>query len=647
VKDLEIRKKARVNVRDLLFEIVEQDEADFSEKRHLGYVYIIEKGRNTVPAFLWSLEKVGLGNQELNLITIENSEELYAANKASFGSFGPTLVHDERTLMFVLKADAFLRYQHRAQCRAETRIYPDGHMEKPDQLQVFAEICDKFDYFVYAKTLPVPLKELKALTKTEVEDVMEDYVCHGWELAPEIFAIMKAGLIRFRPDAANSKLMKYRGHALIVKPPKTGVSSISMRIGTNIDQLSTKSIEGHASADGDITYSSLHDTWGHVNVDEFLEMDEGILQHMFNFIELGQFETHKASRVIRNYGAPRMCFTANPQDIEGLDFSAALTPPTQTTADGQVLLDVGNDRAKLMYSLFKESLKQLTKVSSAAFSRLGVIIFTPELKPAQRTDKAYDMKYLDTADAVAESILEYTKAETTQIFTKMEKWLNKPILDYEKKLDKLLKKCSHPEVKNAWNGQKDAFRHVRGHALSEAIIDNLHAILHGKVELADIQESAEINLQYITETNLRSLQHILSAVEKYDDNPEILKAEIENLRPAYLKAFLVAYAVHGAAVKETVAVPLEMLGNSLNQLDLETRKAALGEYWSWTRFSNLLNPHKIRRVLSTVLSEDIFGPGDTVLLKPRIVEKLRKAFALTECGKLLEEEKTEGAADGK
>lgn len=219
-----------------------------------------------------------------------------------------------------------------------------------------------------------------------------------------------------------------------------------------------------------------------------------------------------------------------------------------------------------------------------------------------------------------------------------------------------MKTCPHAELKTAWAGQKDAYRHIRGHALSEAILDHVYFLLQyeekkivkgekgnevvkNNIEVDEILESAEENLEYAVNINLSSLRNILHSVEAFEDDPQILAAEIENLKPGYLKAVLLAYTIQGLqlSLAHESILPIDSLQRCFSRIEYEKRKVALEGYSSWSRFVKKINVHKMRRVLSVLLSRDIITSSGKIRLIPSIVEKLREAFVCTRCKGIISE----------
>lgn len=615
---LKIHKSIHLNLRLELYEIAEIELSSLGKKT-FGWVYFAEVASGHVAQFLCSSVRLQLGEQELAIGEATGTIE---------GGY-PIAPHTELQIYIALQAEPFLRKQvekglKQKQAYWEGKFKRDGWSEEPPtQREALREVMAELGCGTYMRLVPVQKEELLKLTNEEINGAMDDYLTHGWELAEELHAVMRAGLIQFTAEERNKRLMKYRPHVLMIKPPKVGMSTISTRVGLNIDQISPKSIEGFADSEGRIQHSSLHHCWGHVNLDEFLEMQDFLLQHAFNFLELGQFETHKAGRQIKNYGAPRLCFTANPPDVEGLDFSKLGGEDSLTEIDGQ--MHFNEDAGRMLYSVFKISIGKLTSVSGAAFSRLGVVVFNPGILPVQKREDAQDSEYYEKVDAVAVSILEHTREEATQIFYDCEDWLNLPLPEYNSEIDALLSKTKHSTIKNAWAGQKEAYRHVRGHALSEAIVGNLPAILRGTASLDKLKKDAECSLAYVCSINLDSLRTTINAFVLFEGDAKALALQIKSLRPGYVPALLLGYS-QLPDLPEGMEVSLEMLRAGFEKTPRENREEILGGYAFWGRFEGRLNYAKMQKALKGIGLGGIVKSVKQFVKQKKAMEILRSAF---------------------
>jgi hemerythrin-like domain-containing protein len=484
--------------------------------------------------------------------------------------------------------------------------------------EVFNEMCQSYGIDQYAVVQPVSLDDIKKFSEEELQAIINLYIDGGFDIDEEMMELGRSGLVQFVGTEENKDLIRFRGHALLIKATKTGASKIFDRIGKNISLMSLKSIEGHASAEGDITHSSLHNTWGSINLDEFLQMDEELYQHMFNFTENGKFETHKASRIIENYGAPRLVFTTNPPDTKDVAFKDLGSGETKEGT----LKDIGME--KVLYGVFQECISHLSQVSGAAFSRFALILFRPGMKPATYRETIQNGRMVEYS-SIVKSLLHYTKENTTKIFVENEEWLSRPLPEYDRQIEELLKECNNSIMKNAWEGQKDAYRHIRGHALSLALIDHIHEILNGTCSNEEIIEDAQGYVDSTMERNLRSLR-ILVGMSKEELSDEQIRVNADRL-PKQYRAFLHAYCLAFRMNEKADVLSWEQLKNVFEEIPVAARTELFGTYAKWVHFERRLNPNKTKLVFRSMFNKDIIGLSKTVVRYPKLISAL-------ECGNI-------------
>ena len=372
--DVKLNQTTLLVVKRLLYAIVDANETDNTVRRHSGYVYLAELDANTTPCLIWSEFRINEGSQELCL-------------KEGVPFSGQSLILEDRHAELLAEADKILGKEFSKELKAQdnlwVRQYQHGaarEEDRPTKIAAMDDVLERLGIHQYSIIPEISPEEIDKLKAEEIEYIIDQFIKGGYEISPEVYSIMKSGLVEFTPKRENEELMKYRPHGIIIKSPKSGVSTISERIGLNIDKITNASMEGFADSGDTLRYSIFHNRWGHINIDEFLRMNEGMLQNIFNMLENGHFMVFKGAKQVMNYGAPRICFTANPEDLEGLSF--ADKPPARTKSEPSgglgeevQLIDSVSEKeyANRMVAVFKSSLDQLTKVSNAAFSRMGFI----------------------------------------------------------------------------------------------------------------------------------------------------------------------------------------------------------------------------------------------------------------------------------
>lgn len=542
------------------------------------HIYVAEIGKNTLPIYLFSREEMILGNR---LIPYEVSDRM-----------GTFLIDDKRAMEFCINADSVIRNIVKAAKKAaesEKRSITRGEIFislQGDNYDVY-ETCDHYQR-----------KSFKELGKEEVDAFILEYINSGYKIDETLEKIFISGICMWGLDP---RKMKYKPHGIIIKNPKTGVTSVSARIGKNIDQVTPKTMEGYADAEGNIYYSPLHNTCEHVNFDEVLFMPDLIVQKIFGYLEQGIYRTMKGGREIVNSGCGRLTFTINPPEIV-------------RNKDGTL-----NDFTPYVLDRFKNVISKLTNSASAALSRFAFVIFDTNIKAAERVEYE-DEEYYEEVEMITKEIIKYLEGKFSEGIRTNEKWLNKHIPSYDKKINALLDGVNNKNLKEMWLGQADAYRHIRGHALSYAMIMCTHGLMREKLyedEFIDMSEEeykvlveknendiidiAELELNYICERNLKSLMNIVEATQNQTE--QSIVASIEDTEPVYLKALLHAYGMCYDMDKEEFS--LNDLKISFHKLNDEKRNELFGSYQFWSRLEDKLNIDKLQKPLGDLFCIDV------------------------------------------
>lgn len=482
-----LRKPVKILLKKYFLELIDVDPTT-GEVAHDGYVYIASFGHNTEEFFVWANEQLFLGWQEIHLEKTEPPplRETYV--------------------------NAFLKHKPTSAKIKQTK--------RMDQDMSFFDATKHVlmnETVWYKKTHAVPKEFFKYIDDEFLQECIDEYICGGFDIDERIQVVMRAGLLQVENPTINFYLAKYMPHALIIKNPKTGVSSISQRIGVNIDTASFPSLEGYATADGDVNYSLLHNAAGHVNFDEFLMMDDKILQKCFNYLELGKYTTIKATQKIENLGCARITFTANPTGL-----------PRREINEYNNIQEVEPPEA----AAFKRAVMKLTEIVDAAFSRVGVIVFDVDLKEAQK--KQIDVDELRIKNNIAKAAVYYAQKNTTQILKDAEWFLEKEIVDYSVMLDDYCNKTTDILLQEAFAGQKNAYRHIRGGGLLLTCLDNLKDVICSKYDFLKLINDAEYNTRLLYTINNTSFEKILQYVK--EDNITQIYENFESDKE-YVKIF--------------------------------------------------------------------------------------------------------------
>ncbi len=552
--------------------IIDTDiDANDATKKATYHIYLAERGKNTEPNFLFSEHEILLGNILIAAEEIRHHEFWF---------------DDIRTVTFCSSADKFISYEVKEQMNRK-----DDDGERIGKRGAFLRLREVNHYQVYKVVNMYSEKSFTNLTKEELHALFDEYILNGYEIDANLYKIFLAGLVT---REITPTLMKYVPHGIIIKNPKTGVSSISMRVGQNIDQASFKTLEGFADAEGNMYYSPLHNTIEHLNFDEVLFMPDLIIQRIFSYMEGGRFKTLKGGRTIDNVGCARLTFTINPPEME-------------RKRDGSI-----SDYAPYVFERFKNVISKLTNSSSAALSRFGFVIFDINMMAAKRVHVREEEEEYEKISMLAKEILKYMTPVFTKYIKKNERWLNKPIEEYNQKIDHLLQKTDSKLMKEMWDGQKNAFRHMRGYALFLSMMINVYELLRERLgndeflpdgdpwyqqkeeEVVDMLIStADEELVYICERNLQTLRNLLEVSTVH--SAETIKISLETIQPEYMRAILHAYGECNDSPKEFLT--LDDLKQGFHKIPDEQRATLFGSCSYWSRVEQKMKLERLQKLL--------------------------------------------------
>lgn len=414
-------------------------------------------------------------------------------------------------------------------------------------------------YLFYRVAPPVSKETLLTLERGELDRQVDLHVGGNFDLDPRIKAWGYGGLVRFPSHGRYVAMTKYRGHALIIKPPKAGCSHIAHRTMPTYDQISVKSFEGFADAEGNVSYSPLHENYHACVLDELDQLDDGVMRKLFTFLESGEYLAVKATKRINNRGNSRVSFITNPKSMDekrGMVFAV-----------------------NSMLDAFSDVLFKLTAGNFVAgMSRFGLVYVSSGI--AQARGKSLPPKEQEYADAVATSLFEVIAPDVAKIYEdeQTQAWLSQEIGYYSEAIDQLTNDFDDTRLKQAWGSQKVAYRHVRGAALEIAIAEHAYEILHGKATVAEIVDDATAILEDVVDWNLLSLREIIN-VSKREEDVNAVAARMKRAKPAYVAPIIAGLLVSPTGAEVDVEAHYDALPREI-RIALDPN-----EFYCWSHIS--------------------------------------------------------------
>ena len=580
VKDLKKFYKKRIQYinNKKICEIIKINEETGEVEERLGGVYLATHGYRTKQFFVYSkIDSVSEGNTTTSLkrIPVDEIEELLKDWSVTSDDFLFNFLNEKK-----IKQEVNETYAKEKKRRQEEGLGLD--ITKKDV--IIWVLSHKYLWFTEEQSFSFDV--VSRCSKELIEQGIKSYLTSVYQVDPRLITIMKGGLVEFPSPITNSQLAKYRGHALLIKNTKAGVSSISKRIGENIDNTSFASLEGFADADGNIYYSALHNTSQHINFDEFLMMKDVILQKIFNYLEIGQYTSRKATRKIENKGNARIIFTANPSDVE---FS---TEQLKRSEDIQIVGGAFTEveQENIPYKIFMKSILKLTGIIDASFSRLAVVMLTADLIQAKKIKEETEEDRV--LMELGKSTLRYLQPIFLGVYQNSLDYLNRKIAGYENYLDEVIKITKDVAVKQTARGQKEAYRHIRGLALANSLVEHAYYLLHLNKDITketayevynSIYEKAEEELEDILKINMNTFNLLCSVSE------EAVKLNERILRGKYTYVD-VFFKVLDVLEQEGKEVNIDNL--RVEHKKLVEAKEISGKYARWNELYNKLKSER-------------------------------------------------------
>jgi hypothetical protein len=441
-------------------------------------------------------------------------------------------------------------------------VEKEGKIDLTQTLISFLKSCE-----IYRTTIPISDDYLKELIENPemLEREIYFYITENCEKDPKMIFWAKTCLVKISDSLEDYKLERFRGHAFIVKNPKSGFSTFALKCGKVVDYSTAASVRGYCDSQGNIKHGTFHGQFGSLVFDQAEKYPELILDFATTPMENGIQFVESAARKITNLGAPKISIIMN----AGKEIA---TPSDMIEAVDKIL-------------------SKLTTTPEAHGSRFGLIIFDNNLKQVKENFEPEES--IKNNALIIESIFEYIAPKVSEIYhlPKIQEWLNKPIEDYRENVLELVK--NFPTVifgercKIFWEDHaKSGYKHMRGVALEAAIVDCVSEIAKANQITEELEkmliEKAEENLEIVKSINLDSLRKMIEITEETEKTiKKLIIAKFEQLS-GYKKAIVLCYSL-GLAQKvftPSVVTIFDQLSEVYESIPEEKRKELFGVKFS-------------------------------------------------------------------
>lgn len=362
-----------------------------------------------------------------------------------------------------------------------------------------------------SKILMTPIPRLEnpdVIAKMSEEKYKEDWkkfiesiISPGAEKDRKMKLVYKIHLLR-------GFIQKYNPHTLEITNSYTGKTTYYSKIGVRIDKASSPRLIGYSDAQK--PYPGTVDNLYVVLCIEQIESQTApeILAFMLSFMESGEARTETGAKGFTVRGNCPFVITANPTGYE---------------------ID--------KITTFRALIDHLTGNLLALGRRFGIIIYGKDYGKVKIKKSVSDVEWKDNVQKFR-SIEEYILPLINEIFKDetVFNWLEEPLADYEERGKSLIegKNRKGKQVKEGITdeGVKDfltthfesGYRHIKGAALSSAIIDFVPRLVKVKVTgeednllIMELLAKAEGYLKEIIAINLESVANMASAEENIRD----------------------------------------------------------------------------------------------------------------------------------
>ncbi|WP_440951476.1 hypothetical protein [Methanococcoides sp. FTZ1] len=399
------------------------------------------------------------------------------------------------------------------------------------------ELWDEFLGLCYEETLPVPKEEIQNCKN--LTNVLEMAVTGGLEIDHTLYLLLSAQIPLINPNILDpEEYMPYAPHQLLITNSKTGKTTTASRISENVVRDATVSnLLGFSTSDTK-HIGLMHGQVNTTFIDELTEsMETEVSNGLSNYMETGI--TYRARGTgIKVRGHSPIVFLANPVAF----------------GKSETYIEI--------YEIFHETLTRATGNPTALGSRLGTVLFNPNLKTA--SGERVENYVSKNAHKVLKTVSWCLRNDFSDLFKdkKVLSWLNKPFPEqYISEIEKIVKDIPINAIKEFFKGNKDSYRHVRGTALHIVFYQNFERYMgNNKPKITELLEECEEQYQLLCELNLDSFRKIASI--KVDRS--FFERKVERA-PEYIKVLLETVSRYGEKLERIPYDDLETPFNTLTK----------------------------------------------------------------------------------
>jgi hypothetical protein len=401
--------------------------------------------------------------------------------------------------------------------------------------------------FMFKSAEPLSVRDKSVIATWDFDKIVEDYFYEGMEKDDRVIYAYRGQLVTFSKHPLQDEdtcehRQPYNSHCIIVTPTKRGKSWIADKMGKLFSKASSSRLTGFSTAN-DVNEGEVNGTYVPIGLDNVHNFSPETLRGILELLESGRTLTGKGKQAVLTRTLSAFIFHANPPNV---------------------------DSPIILAQAFLQIIQQLASIGVGAVgSRFALILFGLDYRKA--SGHHYSTDSMKKNKIVLDYIMSEVNPKVENIIypdVQVQEWLTTPLYEYYELITRLFTDfATNSDLKEFWmDNSESAYRHIRGLALKQAVMDNLKLIFLGIIDIPKILEDAEIHVKIICNHNTASLRQLinLSAQQLID----FVYSKYEGISSARSQAIVLAVA---AFVKKdpsliTVSRSLSLVSSVYNAL---------------------------------------------------------------------------------
>lgn len=420
------------------------------------------------------------------------------------------------------------------------------------------------------------IKKIQEMGDDEFETLINNYIFTGWEYDPRVWKWGESGALHISNDRKDFRLMKYRGHSLVIKNSSSGFTSIAEEIGRCFGHNTEASLRGFSDGKTDKN-SLLNDEFGSVVIDEFLNQPP-TGQGALNYMQIGRSTTTSGAVELEYKGLAKLSWVGN----QNKDAS---------TVEGMIIaLENG-----------MEKLSDSSVVGLGA--RFGCVIWDDKVTAARRNKKITDAER-DETSAVVKDIIRIVAPELVRIYkdSGVEDWFEERDSEYDSRVRGLatqIIQTGNNKIKGFVENNGNAIRHIKGFAMEVALKRHLRSIFLEKYDIKKILKNAKEEYEEVKSININSFIKCVGWYNSIDVHALAVQ-RFNNLPTEATKAVVLALFEASKHITDGHVLTEMDMNTMFDQIPIEDRKKILGNFSHWGTVKHKLPRRYIQKFQSVL-----------------------------------------------